>query len=100
MCWPHPWRAGPGHHRWAQLWSAKVPRRCAPATLLAVQGHVDFVGEPPAALMRAVDRLVGGGQALVCRRVLAELHGGRAQVDRHALQARGSQFEGLWDWGG
>ena len=36
---------------------------------------------------RAVDRLVGGGQALVRRRVLAELHGGRTQVDRHALPA-------------
>ena len=41
----------------------------------------------------AVDRLVGGGQALVRRRVLAELHGGRAQVGRHALQARGSRLE-------
>ena len=29
-----------------------------------------------------VDRLVGGGQVLVQRRVLAELHGERAQVDR------------------
>ena len=44
-----------------------------------------------------VDRLVGGGQVLVQWRVLAELHGGRAQVDRHVHPPlRGGRFETGW----
>ena len=44
-----------------------------------------------------MDRLVGGGQVLVQRRVLAELHGERAQVDRLVHRPlRGGRVETGW----
>ena len=44
-----------------------------------------------------VDRLVGGGQVVVQRQVLARLHGGRAQVDGHVHPPlRGGRVESRW----